>query len=663
MGGLQTHTMLFGGSRSGKTFAIVRAYCVRAIKHPGARQAMLRFRFNHIRSTIVADTFPKVMSLCFPDVDWKLDKTEWVAKFQNGSEIWFGGLDDKERTEKILGQEHCVDPSSLVLTADLRWVRADSLLVGQELVAFPEELFGNQTLCRSVVERSEITQAERYLVVTDRGDTVVSAQHKFVRGTRGHNPLRWVMASQLAVGDRIKFATQPWQDHHGRDAGWLAGIIDGEGCLSLSEASPQVTISQNDGLVLDQIVSGLDRLNVGYRVFKQKLNGNAVKTRGIWQSLRLLGITRPFRLLPRAAGLWEGKRPFNGRDDDHFAVVEAIEPLGMGPVVALGTSSRTFIADGFLGHNCGIYLNECSQIPWSARNMAVTRLAQNVGARLRMDYDCNPPSQAHWTYKVFIKKADPDSGAKFPNPDNYQAMLLNPEDNKANLSEDYINELTNLPERLRKRFLRGEFLPAAENALWSTDLLDRQRLTTINLPEMQRVIIAVDPSGADEERPESDAIGIVVAGLGSDGIGYLLEDLTIHTSPGKWGNIVGTAFERHQADLVIGEDNFGGAMVQHVIQTARPNTPYKAVKASRGKVVRAEPIAALYEQNKVKHAGYFPDLEDELCAFTTSGYVGQSSPNRADALVWAMTELFPGMTNSTLKLDIPPPNVGRSWAA
>jgi phage terminase large subunit-like protein len=87
------------------------------------------------------------------------------------------------------------------------------------------------------------------------------------------------------------------------------------------------------------------------------------------------------------------------------------------------------------------------------------------------------------------------------------------------------------------------------------------------------------------------------------------------------------------------------------------------VKASRGKVVRAEPIAALYEQNKIKHAGYFPDLEDELCAFTTSGYVGQSSPNRADALVWAMTELFPGMTNSTLKLDIPPPNVGRSWAA
>lgn len=426
LGGPQTHTMLFGGSRSGKTFLIVRAYCVRAIKYAGARQAMFRFRFNAIRSSVVADTFPKVMKLCFPDVSWKLDKTEWIAKFTNGSEIWFGGLDDKERTEKILGQEHC-----------------------------------------------------------------------------------------------------------------------------------------------------------------------------------------------------------------------------------------------------GIYLNECSQIPWSGRNMALTRLAQNCGAKLRMDYDCNPPSQAHWTYKVFIQKLDPETGGQLPRPGNFQSMLMNPTDNRANLTEEYLDELDSLPERLRKRFVKGEFLPAAPNALWSTDVLDRQRVIDADLPDMQRVVVAVDPSGADEEHPDRDEIGIVVAALGTDGIGYILEDLTINAGPAKWGKIVASAFDRHSADLVVGEENFGGAMVKFVVQTARPNTPYKSVHASRGKVVRAEPVAALYgdlpkdeigderTQNfgKVRHVGFFPELEDEMCAFTTTGYTGDGSPNRADAAIWGLTELFPGIAKGEVKLNIPPPSV------
>jgi phage terminase large subunit-like protein len=144
----------------------------------------------------------------------------------------------------------------------------------------------------------------------------------------------------------------------------------------------------------------------------------------------------------------------------------------------------------------------------------------------------------------------------------------------------------------------------------------------------------------------------VVAALGTDGIAYVLEDLTLKAGPATWGGVATAAFDRHSADIVVGEDNFGGAMVQHVITTARSNTPYKAVKASRGKVVRAEPISALYEQGKVKHVGYFPELEDELMSFTTTGYQGLSSPNRADALVWAITELFPGLTRGeTDKID------------
>ena len=98
--------------------------------------------------------------------------------------------------------------------------------------------------------------------------------------------------------------------------------------------------------------------------------------------------------------------------------------------------------------------------------------------------------------------------------------------------------------------------------------------------------------------------------------------------------------------MIVGETNYGGEMVRHTIQTARPRTPYKAVSATRGKVVRAEPISALYEQGKVRHAGEFPELEDELVAFSTVGYMGERSPNRADALIWALTELFPGLTKA-----------------
>jgi phage terminase large subunit-like protein len=163
-------------------------------------------------------------------------------------------------------------------------------------------------------------------------------------------------------------------------------------------------------------------------------------------------------------------------------------------------------------------------------------------------------------------------------------------------------------------------------------------------PDFQRVVVAVDPSGADGENPDHDAIGNIVAALGTDGHAYVLEDLTANVPPAVWGNIATTAFDRHMADAIIGESNYGGAMVKHVIQTARPNTPYQEVHASRGKVIRAEPIAALYETGKVHHVGYFPDLEDELCAFSTAGYMGERSPNRADALVWALTALFPGMT-------------------
>ena len=411
LGGPAKHQMLFGGSRSGKTFLFVRAICVRAIKAAGSRHAILRFRFNAVKASIILDTFPKVMQLCFPGVEYRMDKQDWIAHFSNGSQVWFGGLDDKERTEKVLGMEFCT-----------------------------------------------------------------------------------------------------------------------------------------------------------------------------------------------------------------------------------------------------IYLNECSQIPKSSRDLALTRLAQSCMTKtageddrplsLRMYYDCNPPSKGHWTYKLFVQNIDPESKLPIQDRHEYCYMQINPVDNLDNLPPDYIGTLKGLSTRLQKRFLLGEFADDNPNSLFPEEFIDKWRHVTGPLPDFQRIVIGVDPSGSrDKDNTGNDAIGILVGALGTDGNAYLSEDCTVKAGPGTWGKIATGAFDRHQADVIVGEENFGGAMVEFVIQTARPKTPYRNVHASRGKVVRAEPFSALYEQGKVRHVGYFNDLEDELEAMSTIGYTGEGSPNRADAWIWVLTELFPGIVN------------------
>jgi phage terminase large subunit-like protein len=134
--------------------------------------------------------------------------------------------------------------------------------------------------------------------------------------------------------------------------------------------------------------------------------------------------------------------------------------------------------------------------------------------------------------------------------------------------------------------------------------------------------------------------------LGVDGNAYLLEDCTVTAGPAVWGRVAVDAFERHEANSIVGEVNYGGGMVGHVIKTARPRTPFRKVTASRGKHVRAEPFSALYEQGKIRHVGDFAELEDELNGFSTFGYTGQKSPNRADAWFWVLADLFPGLVSS-----------------
>lgn len=412
MGGDATHILLYGGSRSGKTFSILRAIASRAVQAPKSRHAVLRFRLNHLKASILGDTWPKMLELCFPEQRVELNKSDFYCEFPNGSQVHFGGLDDKQRTEKILGQEYV-----------------------------------------------------------------------------------------------------------------------------------------------------------------------------------------------------------------------------------------------------SIFLNECSQIPWDSRNVAVTRLAQAVDRDVeglpreplprRMYYDCNPPSKAHWSYRLFVDGRDPESRALLPSG-QYVALQMNPGDNLANLPEGYIETLGTLPKRLQRRFLAGEYADANPNALFPETAIEKWRVVDGALPDMQRIVVAVDPSGSgDEDNADNDAIGIVVCGLGTDGVGYVLEDLTLRAGPATWGKVATSAFDRHAADRIVGEVNYGGAMVEHVIKTARPHTPYTSVTASRGKVVRAEPISALVDDGRVRLVGDYPDMENELAGFATTGYVGEASPNRADAMVWGMTELFPGLTRRT----------------
>lgn len=398
------HVLLEGGSRSGKSYLIVRNIMIRALKAAGSRHAILRFRFNHAKESIGMDTLPKVFAE--EGVPFNMNRSDWFVTLPNKSEIWIGGLDDKERTEKILGKE---------------------------------------------------------------------------------------------------FAS--------------------------------------------------------------------------------------------------------------------------------------------------LYLNEASQIPLNSRNLAVTRLAQKCEYELdgesrtlalKMYYDCNPPSKMHWLYQMFHRGLDPETKKALSHPEDYAHMRLNPRDNTENLSPEYLRELEGMSLRMRKRFLDGEYGDAAAGALWTDEVIDKWREDT--LPDMVRVVVAVDPSGADDEdNAHNDAIGIMVAGLGVDGRGYVLEDCTVKAGPKTWGSIVTTAYDRHAADRIVGEVNYGGEMVKFVVQTAKPGVPFRKITASRGKALRAEPISALTEQGKIRFGGSFPELEEELCAFTTHGYLGTDSPNRADAFVFAMSELFPGI--------------------
>ena len=405
--GLQRHTLLAGGARSGKTMLLTRAVVTRALRGVASRHAILRFRANAVRSSIGLDTLPKVLKTCFPGVRLVEHRQDGFFELPNGSQIWLAGLDDKDRVEKILGQE---------------------------------------------------------------------------------------------------FAT--------------------------------------------------------------------------------------------------------------------------------------------------LYFNECSQIPYSSVLVARTRLAQVIpGLRQRAYYDMNPAGTGHWTYHEFIEHRDPQSRQPMPDSEDYQRAFINPTDNAENLDPTFLKSLASLPEKQRRRFYEGQFVAEVEGALWRYDTLEtcrveRQESETpsdiLTRLGIGRVVVAVDPSGAaGEEDTRSDMIGLSVVGKAGK-IAYVLADLTLRAGPEQWAKAAVKAFDDWKADTIVAEKNFGGAMVEAVIRTARQSVPVKLINASRGKHVRAEPIAALYQSDPPHafHVGRFPELEEQLVNFSSSGYVGERSPDRADAMVWAMSDLM-----------------------
>lgn len=224
-------------------------------------------------------------------------------------------------------------------------------------------------------------------------------------------------------------------------------------------------------------------------------------------------------------------------------------------------------------------------------------------------------------------------------------------DNADNLAPVFLKTLRDRYEgtRLGRQEIGAEILDDVPGGLWTRRMLDR-RTSDLPLaagmgpadrvPELRRVVVGVDPSGTSGEEDDSaNEVGIVVAGLGVDDLIYVLDDCTVSLGPAGWGRQVVRAYETWRADLVVGERNYGGAMVEHTIRTVRRSISYRDVVATRGKVVRAQPIAALYEQGRVRHLGTLAALEDQMCAMATSGYSGRGSPDRLDALVWAITEL------------------------
>ena len=221
-------------------------------------------------------------------------------------------------------------------------------------------------------------------------------------------------------------------------------------------------------------------------------------------------------------------------------------------------------------------------------------------------------------------------------------------ENSANLAQTALDQMEEKygGTRLGRQELYAEILEDIEGALWSQSMIDQERINAESLPDLKNILVAVDP--AVTSHADSDETGIVVVGKDHNNEYYVLEDVSGKYSPDKWGRLAIQTFYEWEADRIVAETNNGGDLVERLLRSIDENIPYRSVRATRGKMLRAEPIAALYEQKKVHHCGAFPELETQMCT-----YVGQvkPSPDRLDALVWGLTELSKSQGNINWRIS------------
>ncbi len=225
-------------------------------------------------------------------------------------------------------------------------------------------------------------------------------------------------------------------------------------------------------------------------------------------------------------------------------------------------------------------------------------------------------------------------------------------ENRSNLSQKFLDRITKYEgTRLGRQEIHAELLDDVPGALWTRTLIDELRRKPAEVPELIRVVVAIDPPASSGE--DADEAGIVCVGLGIDGHCYVLEDASKIAKPAEWAAEAIAIYKARKADRIVAEVNNGGEMVENTIRVLEQNISYKAVHASRGKAIRAEPISAVYEQKMVHHVGAFSTLEDQLTSFTPdfdrdkAGY----SPDRLDALVWAITDLMIGAGDMVFRSD------------
>jgi len=260
-----------------------------------------------------------------------------------------------------------------------------------------------------------------------------------------------------------------------------------------------------------------------------------------------------------------------------------------------------------------------------------------VMCRPLMLFDCNPDLKSDWEHQCFIEKKHPISGKPFREESllKWRRVFLPAHENAHNLAKGYLDSLEERYDgspNMASRFLEGRWRDDNPNALFRKSMFKYKEVAKDFLV---RIIVAVDPAGTSGNG--SDYTGIVAVGLGWDGNAYVLEDASVQGTPEQWAKDVSKLYDKWDADLVVGEKNYGGEMVEHTVRTYRRNIPFKPVTASRGKILRAEPVQMLYLKGQVFHTDTFKELEAQMCDYKPET---KKSPDRMDALVWGLTELM-----------------------